>query len=161
MTKNVTRHERLTEMYLKFYLPFNDRGTWPTSNAITRPIDIAAKSIIKDTLNLSPEEIQLEMVAALKSWLEIVGKKGATGRVIAGGKEQERLIWEFVETFYNEIFLGYAEGQRSLLNSRLNRLKSACEVAFSMRMRKSTKDAPEQSVGEALVDDAVATNGSK
>src|SRR6266567_3330768 len=79
MQKIATRHERLTEQYLQFYLPFNDKGKWPNSHAIVRPIDIAAKSILKDTLNLTAEEIKLEMVAAIKAWLDIVNKKGATG----------------------------------------------------------------------------------
>lgn len=161
MEKIATRHERLTEQYLKFYLPFNDKGKWPTSHAIVRPIDIAAKSILKDTLNLTAEEIKLEMVAALKAWLEIVDKKGATGRVIAHGKEQDRLVWQFVETFYNEIFLGYAEGQRSLLNSRLNRLKNACEEVFSMRMQKANRDTAEQLAEQSTEEETIATNGGK
>ncbi len=119
MTKVATRHERLTELYLQFYLPFNDKGNWPSSHAIVRPIDIAAKRLLKDTLNLTADEIKLEMVYALKSWLDIVDKKGATGRVIVHGKEQDRLIWQFVEAFYDEVFLGYAEGERSVLRECL------------------------------------------
>ena len=99
------------------------------------------------------------MAATLRAWLEIVAKKGATGRVIAHGKEQDRLVWQFVETFYNEIFLGYAEGQRSLLNSRLNRLKNACEEVFSMRMQKASTSASEQ-LAEQLPEEAIATNSS-
>lgn len=143
MPKAATRHERITEQYLQFYLPFNDKDKWPTSHAIVRPIDIAAKCIIKDTLNLTDEEIKLEMAASLRAWLEIVRKKGATGIPI-GGKDQDRLVWQFVEMFYEEIFLGYAEGQRSILNSRLNRLKHACEEVFAMRKRKPSNEASEQ-----------------
>ncbi len=161
MQKTETRHERLTDLYLKFYLPFNEKRKWPNSHAILRPVDIAAKSIIKDTLNLTAEEIKLEMVAAIKAWLEIVDKKGATGRVIAHGKEQDRLVWQFVETFYNEIFLGYAEGQRSLLNSRLNRLKNACEEVFSMRMQKSNSGTSEQLAEQMPEEEAIAVNSDK
>ena len=160
MQKIATRHERLTEQYLQFYLPFNDKGKWPNSHAIVRPIDIAAKSILKDTLNLTAEEIKLEMVATIKAWLDIVDKKGATGRVIAHGKEQDRLVWQFVETFYNEIFLGYAEGQRSLLNSRLNRLKHACEEVFSMRMQKASSTPVEPLAQQLTGEEVVATDDS-
>lgn len=144
MSNVATRHERITEQYLQFYLPFNDKKKWPTSHAIVRPIDIAAKSIIKDTLNLNAEEIKLEMVAAIKAWLEIVRKKGATGIVVAPRKDLSQLVRQFVETFYNEIFMGYAEGQRSVLNSRLNRLKHACEEVFAMRMQKTISSIDEQ-----------------
>ena len=138
MAKVATRHERITDLYLKFYLPFSDKKIngkklWPSSYAIVRPVDIAAKKIIKDTLNLTPDEIKLEMVHALKSWLDIVRKKGATGKVIAGGKELDQLVWQFVEAFYEEVFLSYAEGERSVLNSRLKRFKGGCEEAFSLR----------------------------
>jgi CRISPR type I-D-associated protein Csc3/Cas10d len=158
MTNIATRHERVTDLYLQFYLPFNDKGTWPTSHAIVRPIDIAAKCIIKDTLNLTAEETRLEMLSALKSWLEIVDKKGATGRVIAHGEKQDRLVRQFVETFYDEVFLGYAEGQRSLLNSRLNRFKGGCEQVFSMRMYQRRRNTSETLPEEAPKGDAVAAN---
>jgi CRISPR-associated protein Csc3 len=143
MTANATRHERITDLYLQFYLPFNDKGTWPNSHAIVRPIDIAAKCILKDTLNLTADEIKIEMFQALKSWLDIVDKKGATGRVIAKGPRQDALIRQFVDTFYNEVFLGYAEGQRSVLNSRLNRFKGGCEAIFSLRYSKKRPETAE------------------
>jgi len=98
------------------------------------------------------------MVAALKAWLEIVDKKGATGSLIAQGKEQDRLVWQFVETFYNEIFLGYAEEQRSLLNSRLNRLKNACEEVFSMRMQKTSSDNSERLTEQLPEEEGAVTN---
>lgn len=143
MSENATRHERITNLYLQFYLPFNDRGTWPNSYAIVRPIDIAAKCILKDTLNLTADEIKIEMFQALKSWLDIVDKKGATGRVIAKGPRQDILIQQFVDTFYEDVFLGYAEGRRSVLNSRLNRFKGGCEAIFSLHYSKKRQETTE------------------
>ena len=157
MTEIATRHERVTELYLQFYLPFNDKGTWPNSHAIVRPIDIAAKSILKDTLNLTPEEIKIEMFQALMSWLDIVDKKAATGRVIAHGERLQRLVQQFVDTFYSEVFVGYAEGQRSVLNSRLNRFKGGCEAVFSQRWSKKGRGATEQGEVAASEAEAVAT----
>jgi CRISPR type I-D-associated protein Csc3/Cas10d len=158
MTKEATRHEKITELYLQFYSPFNDKGTWPSSHAIVRPIDVAAKALLKDTLNLTEDEIKLEMVHALKSWLEIVHKRGATGKAIKGGKEEDRLIRQFVEGFYKEVFQGYAEGERSVLNSRLNRFKGGCEIAFSQRYT-ARRESPTQATEENLVEEVPATNG--
>ena len=160
MTEIATRHERVTDLYLQFYLPFNDKiidgkRTWPNSHAIVRPIDIAAKSILKDTLNLTPEEIKIEMFQALMSWLDIVDKKAATGRVIAHGERLPRLVQQFVDIFYAEVFLSYAEGQRSVLNSRLNRFKGGCEAVFSQRWSKKGRRAAEQ--GEEVTSEADAT----
>ena len=150
MTEIATRHERVTDLYLQFYLPFNDKiidgkRSWPKSHAIVQPIDIAAKRILKDTLNLTPEEIKLEMYQELMSWLDRVERSEATGRVIANGKRREQLVWQFVETFFSEVFVSYAEGQRSILNSRLNRFKGGCEAVFSQRYSKKGGSSAEQS----------------
>ena len=105
-----------------------------------RPIDIAAKSILKDTLNMTPEEIKIEMVQSLESWLDVVAKKGATGQIRKGsGETRRQLVRQFVEVFYEEVFKGYAEGQRSILNSRLNRFKGGCEEAFSLWVKKRSQ----------------------
>ncbi len=162
MTESTTRHEKVTDLYLQFYLPFNDKGTWPNSYAIVRPIDIAAKCILKDTLNLTDEEIKIEMFQTLKSWLDIVDKKGATGRVIAKGKRLDDLVQQFVETFYDEVFRGYAQGQRSILNSRLNRFKGGCEAAFSLLWAKKRQEKTDSASGEEIstVDDAIPDESS-
>ncbi len=151
MKENATRHEKVTDLYLQFYLPFSDKinpitgkKIWPKSHAIVRPIDIAAKCILKDTLNLTEEEIKLEMFQKLKAWLDIVEKKGATGKVVAHGPRLDTLVWQFVETFYQEVFCSYAQGRRSVLNSRLNRFKDGCEAVFSLHYsanKKSYQDA--------------------
>ena len=151
MKENATRHEKVTDLYLQFYLPFSDKinpitgkKIWPKSHAIVRPIDIAAKCILKDTLNLTEEEIKLEMFQKLKAWLDIVEKKGATGKVVAHGPRLDTLVWQFVETFYQEVFCDYAQERRSVLNSRLNRFKGGCEAIFSLRYsanKKSQQDA--------------------
>jgi len=156
MTEIATRHERVTDLYLQFYLPFNDKiidgkRSWPKSHAIVQPIDIAAKRILKDTLNLTPEEIKLEMYQELMSWLDRVKRREATGKVIANGNRREQLVRQFVDTFYSEVFVSYAEGQRSILNSRLNRFKGGCEAVFSQRYSKKGGSSAEE--GELATDD--------
>jgi CRISPR-associated protein Csc3 len=131
----MTRHEQAVALFYKFYSPFSpEQSGFPKSHAILRPIDIVAKTLINDTLNLTDEEIKLELIGKLRSWLDIVRKGGAIGFAKAGRNEEE-YVREFVDFFYEEIFKGYAEGQRSLLNSRLNRFKNGCEVAFLMLLR--------------------------
>jgi CRISPR-associated protein Csc3 len=161
MTDITTRHEKVTDLYLQFYLPFNEKGTWPNSRAIVRPIDIAAKCILKDTLNLTEEEIKIEMFQTLKSWLDIVDKKGATGRVIAKGQRLDSLVWQFVEAFYKDVFCSYAEKRRSLLNSRLNRFKGGCEAAFSLHWSKKRQNATDPLEEELPAVNAVADNDTQ
>ncbi len=158
MDKMATRHERVVELYSKFYSPFTPGKPFPKSHAIVRPVDTAAECIIKDTLNLTEDEIKLEMVGKLLAWLEIVSHDGATGKAFVHrsdtiNEKEERLVSEFVDYFYKEIFLGYAEGQRSLLNSRLNRFKNACEVAFRRRNYKDKGQSANDSTSKQTTND--------
>ncbi len=127
-------HRETVKLYLDFYSPFSATpgGKYPASRAIVQPVDIAAKRIITDTLNLSEEEIKLEMRQELHNWLDRIRRGEATGRTTArkGDEERARII-AFVDYFYKEVFMGYAEGERSILNSRLNRFKNGCEASFS------------------------------
>jgi len=91
------------------------------------------------------------MYQELMSWLDRVERSEATGRVNANGKRREQLVWQFVETFYSEVFVSYAEEQRSILNSRLNRFKGGCEAVFSQRYSKQGGSSAEQ--GELATDD--------
>ena len=157
MNKIATRHERAVELYSKFYSPFTPGKSFPKSHAIVRPVDIAAQCIIKDTLNLTKDEIKLEMVGKLLAWLEIVSHEGATGKAFVHrsntiNEKEERLVSEFVDYVYDEIFVGYAEEQRSLLNRRLNRFKNACEAAFRRRYYKD-KGPSVDAVSDQTADD--------
>lgn len=143
MLANATRHEKAVELYLKFYSPFSPKASgYPSSRAIVQPVDIAARSIIKDTLNLTDAEIMLETRQEIKAWLERINSGQATGRAIFS-KEIDQNISDFVEFFFVQIFQGYAEGQRSVLNSRLNRFKNGCEAAFAdiNRQRRLEREA--------------------
>ncbi len=158
MNKMATRHEQVVELYSKFYSPFTPGKPFPKSHALVRPVDIAAESIIKDTLNLTDDEIKLQMVGKLLAWLEIVSHDGATGRAFfhqngTANQKEEGLVSEFVEYFYKEVFLGYAEGQRSVLNSRLNRFKNACEVAFRRSHYRNKGQSSNTSTAEQTTDD--------
>jgi hypothetical protein len=92
------------------------------------------------------------------SWLDRVERSEATGRVIANGKRREQLVWQFVETFFSEVFVSYAEGQRSILNSRLNRFKGGCEAVFSQRWSKKGRNAAEPGEEATSGVDAVTTD---
>lgn len=98
------------------------------------------------------------MAGKLLAWLEIVSHEGATGQAFIHrsdtvNEKEGHLVAEFVNYFYREIFKGYAEGERSVLNSRLNRFKNGCEVAFRRRYYKnrgqSTDDPPEQATNDS------------
>lgn len=159
MDKTATRHGRIVELYSAFYSPFIPGKPFPKTHAIVRPVDIAAKRIINDTQNLTDDEIKLEMVAEIVAWLERINREETTIRRAflhadkTVNEKEERLVAEFVDHFYEEIFKGYAEGERSVLNSRLNRFKNGCEVAFRRRHYKDKGQSANTSTPEQVVDD--------
>lgn len=98
------------------------------------------------------------MGAELLAWLERVNREGTTGRAFfhrddTANEKEERLVSEFVDYFYEEIFKGYAEGERSILNSRLNCFKYGCEVAFRRRYYKDKGQSTNTSTPERTADD--------
>jgi len=157
MDKTATRHERVVELYSAFYSPFIPGKPFPKTHAIVRPVDIAAERIINDTQNLNDDEIRLEMVAEIVAWLERINREEPTTRRAflhsdkTVNEKEERLVAEFVDYFYKEIFKGYAEGERSVLNSRLNRFKNGCEVAFRRRHYKDKGQSTSSSPSEQAV----------
>lgn len=158
----MTYHEEAVKKFRKFYNPYNFKKDTrpPKTAAIVRPIDIAAKTIIQDSLNVKddPEAVKLEMVGKLRAWLEIVHKGEATGRAEVWGattsviksEQEQAFVRDFVNYFYDVVFIKYAEGQRALLNNRLNRFKNGCEAAY-VDLRQKEREA-RQAAGQSADD---------
>lgn len=155
---DMTRHRQIVDLYSKFYSPFSPTpgAKYPASRAFVQPVDIVANRIITDTLNLTEDEIKLEARQEVLNRLDRIRNGDATGtaRHKKPSFTEIQEVKEFVDVFYKEIFLGYAEGQRSVLNSRLNRFKNGCEAAYSDMLwekRQKRQQASDQ-VGEDLPD---------
>ena len=159
--KVIPRHRQAVKLYLEFYSPFNfeKSNKYPASRTIVLPVEVAAKRIISDTINLSDEEIKLEMRQELHNRLDRIRRGEATGRPTARkGDDEADKVRAFVNFFYDEVFMGYAEGQRSLLNTRLNRFKNGCEAAHAdiMYERRQARQKAGQTT-EDLPDPAAPT----
>ncbi len=152
---NMERHKKCVELYLKFYNPY-EAGKQLKSRAITRPVDLAAERIVTDTLNMDEGEIKLEMRQELQNWIDRVRTGQATGRAVySKSYDAEMLaIKEFADYFYETVYLGYAEGERAILNSRLNRFKNGCEAAYTdlVRERRLARQQANQPITDDLPD---------
>jgi len=113
------------------YVPFYRGGI--SSNSILAPVERIADAIIKSPPDTDPEDLQLTLQGLLSDWLERVRGPRAEGYALLWGKEKSRepeLIEKFVRDFYQLVFLGRCEGERSQLQRMLNTFKTGCEVYY-------------------------------
>lgn len=139
---------QLTELYRRFYRA--ERIS--KSNAILRPISIAADAILTanpqlfgvDDNDASP---LIEVVRGkLHSFIENVSLGRADGRLPKGSNRESReaAILEFSTFFVETIFQQALGGNHAALRGKqLNLLKNACEVLYIDEWRR---ERPEQRV---------------
>jgi CRISPR-associated protein Csc3 len=139
---------QLTELYRQFYRA--ERIS--KSNAILRPISIAADAILTADPRLFPVQDDdptplIEAVQGkLRSFIENVSLGRADGRLPKGSNRESRdtAILEFSTFFVVTIFQNALGGNHAALRGKqLNLLKNACEVVYLDQWRR---ERPEQRV---------------
>ena len=120
--------QNCVDRYTAFY-----RGGYQ-GHSILKPVDVVAKAIINSPMNIEEDDLLWQIQGELKSWLDRVRSRQATGYALFWGKDidsqEAPAIREFVRYFYNEVFLNYCQGERGILRSRLNRFKDGCEAYY-------------------------------
>jgi CRISPR-associated protein Csc3 len=125
---DLSKIEHCIDLYTAFY-----RGGYQ-SHSILKPVDIIARAIINSPINIEKEDLHWQLQGELKSWLDRVRSRQATGYAVFWGKDidtkEAPAVEKFVKTFYEEVFLDYCQGERGLLRSRINRFKDGCEAYY-------------------------------
>jgi len=124
----------LTELYRRFY---RAKGR-ASSNAILRPISVAARAVLTtdQRIYVDAEGLTEIVWGELSGFVERVASRRAEGyipRVEVDGKRvfDNQAIQAFAAYFVNELFYGALRGDISALRGRqLNLLKNACEVIY-------------------------------
>jgi CRISPR-associated protein Csc3 len=148
--------KKLTELYRKFYRA-NKRYN-PKANAVLKPIDIAAKTILEADLSFQGE-VMVHMVAAeVFKLMDRVHASTAEGRWIFKNREEERqAILEFAQYFVVEVFEKSFAGDRARLAGRqINLIRDTCEFLYRLeddrenrnRNAQSNEDVNEEDIGE-------------
>lgn len=120
------------------------------SHSITKPVDIVAKAIINSEPEIDPDDLKLEIRGELMKWLDRVRSRQAEGYAKFWGKavdaQQIPALREFVDYFYDEVFVGYCRGERGVLRSRYNRFRDGCEAYYAEKRAtdKAEREAAEQ-----------------
>jgi CRISPR-associated protein Csc3 len=137
--------KKLTELYRQFYRA-NKRYN-PKSNAVLKPIDIAAETILKAELSVFQGETLVTAVAAeVFKLMDRVHSSTAEGRWVLSKREQERqAVLDFARYFVVEVFEKSFAGDRARLAGRqLNLIRDTCEFLYRLEDDKENKDKNEQ-----------------
>ena len=125
--------KNLTELYRRFYRA-NKRFN-PKANAVLKPIDIAAETILKaDSCMFDGEVLTSTVAAEIFKLMERVHSSTAEGRWIMSKREEERqAVLEFARYFVEDIFDGCFKSDRARLAGRqLNLIRDTCEFLYRL-----------------------------
>jgi CRISPR type I-D-associated protein Csc3/Cas10d len=161
MEANMSLAQQTVDNYVLFY-----KGGYTTSS-ILAPVDRIVDAIKRSPPTIEPEDLQLQIQGQLSRWLERVRKHQAEGYALLWGEDKSEqepaLLAKFVSDFYQQVFLGYCQGERSLLHSRINPFRYACEVYYKTRRtewqeeKKKQKEREEREKREGQTEAEAAT----
>ncbi|QLE51430.1 type I-D CRISPR-associated protein Cas10d/Csc3 [Nostoc sp. C057] len=125
--------KKLTDLYRRFYRA-NKRYN-PKSNAVLKPVDIAAETILKAESSVFQGETLVVAVAAeVFKLMDRVHSSTAEGRWIMSKREEERqAVLDFAKYFVVEVFDNAFAGDRARLAGRqLNLIRDTCEFLYRL-----------------------------
>lgn len=144
--------QTLTDLYRRFYRAGKRYN--PKANAVLKPIDIAAETILKAELSMFYGEALVNAVAAeVFKLMDRVRASRAEGYAPMRDREQERqAVLEFAEYFVKDVFEGAFAGDRARLAGRqLNLIRSTCEFLYRLAQDKENRALKAQ--GDAAADE--------
>ncbi|MEA5513791.1 type I-D CRISPR-associated protein Cas10d/Csc3 [Nodularia sp. UHCC 0506] len=133
--------KKLTDLYRRFYRA-NKRYN-PKSNAVLKPIDIAAETILKAESSVFQGETLVAAVAAeVFKLMDRVHSSTAEGRWVMSKREEERqAVLEFATYFVQEVFEKSFAGDRARLAGRqLNLIRDTCEFLYRLEDDKENAE---------------------
>ncbi|MFM6221470.1 MAG: type I-D CRISPR-associated protein Cas10d/Csc3 [Dolichospermum sp.] len=132
--KSTLNHpQKLTELYRRFYRA-NKRFN-PKANAVLKPIDIAAETILKaDSIVFDGETLTLAVAAEIFKLMDRVHSSTAEGRWMMNKREEERqAVLEFSKYFVEDVFEKCFKSDRARLAGRqLNLIRDTCEFLYRL-----------------------------
>ncbi|NEO85332.1 MAG: type I-D CRISPR-associated protein Cas10d/Csc3 [Spirulina sp. SIO3F2] len=131
---------KLTELFREFYRA-NKRYN-PKANAVLKPIDIAAETILKAESSMFQGEALVAVVAAeVFKLMDRVHASTAEGRWVISDREKERQkVLEFAQYFVTDVFDGAFAGDRARLAGRqINLIRDTCEFLYRLEQDKENQ----------------------
>ncbi|RMH16295.1 MAG: type I-D CRISPR-associated protein Cas10d/Csc3 [Gammaproteobacteria bacterium] len=136
--------KRLTDLFRQFYRA-NKRYN-AKANAILKPIDIAADTILKAESSMFHDDALVTVVAAeVFKLMDRVHNSTAEGRWVISDREKERqLVLDFARYFVVDVFEKAFAGDRARLAGRqINLIRDTCEFLYRLEQDKENQKAKE------------------
>jgi CRISPR-associated protein Csc3 len=150
--KSTLNHPKnLTELYRRFYRA-NKRFN-PKANAVLKPIDIAAETILKADSSVFDGETLISAVAAeVFKLMDRVHSSTAEGRWMMNKREEERqAVLEFANYFVVDVFEGSFKSDRARLAGRqLNLIRDTCEFLYRLEDDKENAEKSKSEDAETV-----------
>jgi len=138
--------QKLTELYRRFYRA--EKRYNPKSNAVLKPLNIAADTVLKADANVFPGEVLAVVVAGeISKLMDRVHADTAEGRWVFNNQQREeerQAVLEFSKYFVIDVFEKAFVGDRARLAGRqINLIRDACEFLYRLeddKENRSTND---------------------
>lgn len=153
----INHPKNLTLLYRKFYRA--SKAYNAKANAVLKPIDIAAETILKAESTVFQGETLVAAVAAeICKLMDRVHNSTAEGRWVISDREVERQeVLAFAEYFVREVFEGAFRGDRARLAGRqINLIRDTCE--FLYRLEQDRENQERKAESQAKTESAKADN---
>lgn len=125
--------KKLTDLYRQFYRASKRYN--PKANAVLKPVDVAADTILKAESSMFHDDALTMVVAAeVFKLMDRVHASTAEGRWIISDREQERqAVLDFARYFVIDVFGQAFAGDRARLAGRqLNLIRDTCEFLYRL-----------------------------
>ncbi|MEY3827647.1 MAG: hypothetical protein RLZZ148_2467, partial [Cyanobacteriota bacterium] len=149
--------KQLTLLYRRFYRA--NKFYNPKANAVLKPIDIAADTILKAEFSIYQGETLIAVVAAeICKLLDRVHASTAEGRYVIQEREKERQeVLAFARYFVTDVFEGAFKGDRArLAGKQLNLLRDTCEFLYRLEQDQENQDF--KAKGQEVAEEDAETN---
>jgi len=137
--------KKLTELYRQFYRA--NKQFSPKANAVLKPIDIAADTILNADPSFQGEALVDAVAAAVCKLMDRVHSSTAEGRWVFNSKERDierQKILEFARYFVEEVFEKSFAGDRGRLAGRqINLIRDTCEFLYRLAQDKENQENKE------------------
>lgn len=133
--------QNLTELYRKFYRA-NKRYN-PKANAVLKPIDLAAETLLKaDSTVFQGDTLVATVAAEIFKLMDRVHSSTAEGRWVISNREEERqVVLGFARYFVVDVFEKAFAGDRARLAGRqLNLLRDTCEFLYRLEDDRENRE---------------------
>ena len=137
--------QKLTELYRCFYRA--KRRYNPKSNAVLKPIDIAAETILKaESSFFQGEALVMAVAAEVFKLMDRVHASTAEGRWVMSKREEERqAVLDFAQYFVVEVFeKSFASDRARLAGRQLNLIRDTCEFLYRLENDQENRSQSNQ-----------------